>query len=248
MTEVIVPQGVTAVEYPQVAIAYSGIEVGNVAPPYGEAADVQASQAKLLAPLNPDRYVAQVPQLSADFLDLSLIPDEELEARYPTDGLFINRPNIALGVHPADCIAMAIYSEDDGVLGVIHAGRQGVDGGIHELAVSHMIDAHGVALDAIRAYFGPSIRQESYFYPEISPAQLADPKWNKFIDRRNGNYHIDLVGRVVKDLAELDIDPANIAMSPVDTGADPAYFSHSRAKRTGETVGRNGFAAVLKED
>jgi copper oxidase (laccase) domain-containing protein len=181
-------------------------------------------------------------------LDLSNIADDELEEEYATDGLFINRPGVALMLNPADCIAMALYSKNDPVLGVIHAGRHGVDGGIHEASVNHMADNHGIAKSDIRAYFSPSIRQESYYYPAISAEQLADPKWKKFIDKRGGNYHIDLVARVVKDLVELDIDPRNIQMTPIDVGADARYFSHSRSKRTGESVGRNGFAAMIRGD
>ncbi|HVX48033.1 MAG TPA: polyphenol oxidase family protein [Candidatus Saccharimonadales bacterium] len=240
--------GVTEERHLGVSIVYSGIEHGNVGLRFGEPEEVAANRARLVQSLSPVRYVIQRPVPGGDFLDLSDIPTEELEDEYYTDGLFINRPNVALGVNPADCVAMAIYGRDSQGLGVIHIGRQGVDGGIHETSVRHLIEAYEVALDDVRAYFGPAISQDSYFYPKISAEQLADPKWNKFIDRRGGNYHIDLVGRIVKDMTELGVEPVNISVHPHDTGSDSRYFSHARSLRTGEPEGRNGFAAMLRED
>lgn len=248
MNEAMLSKGVTAIEHLGISIAYSGIEVGNVDPRFGEADEVRANRAKLLSALRPAKYVVQVPQLSSEFVDLSDIPDDELAEEYPTDGLFINRPNIALGLNTADCIAMTLYGKGQAIAGVIHAGRQGVDGGIHEAAITHMTNRHGVDKGNIRAYFGPAIKQDSYFYPEISSEQLADPKWRTFIDRRNGNYHIDLVGRVIKDLVELEIEPHQIQIAPIDVGAHCGYFSHSRSKRTDEPPGRNGLVAMIRAD
>jgi copper oxidase (laccase) domain-containing protein len=195
------------------------------------------------------RYVVQRPVPGGDFIDLSNTPTDELEDEYHTDGLFIDRPGVALGVNPADCVAMALYGRGSSSLGVIHVGRQGIDGSIHETSVRHLIETHEVALGDIRAHFSPAISPDSYFYPEISAEQLADPKWKKFIDRRDGNHHIDLVGRIVKDMTELGIDPKQIEVNPEDTGAaNSRYFSHARSLRTGEPEGRNGFAAMLRAD
>lgn len=225
-------------------MVYSGIETGNMSTARGPIEEVKANRARLLSPLNPDRFVIQIPRLGGDFVDLSPMDEADMEEEYSTDGLFVDRPGIALELHPADCIAMVLYSEDSPVIGLMHAGRQGVDAGIHANAIAHMTGEHGVPVDEIQVYFGPSISQDSYFYPYIPAEQLADPKWNKFIDKRGGNHHVDLQGRVVKDLADFAIDPAQIEICPVDVGADPAYFSHSRSNHTGEPEGRNGFAAM----
>lgn len=241
-----VPSGVTTVNHLDVSIVFSGVELGNVGWRFGEADEVARNRDKLVQWLNPLRYVVQQPIPGGEFLDLSNIATEDLQPEYSTDGLFINRPDIALGVNPADCVAMALYGKGSSALGVIHVGRQGVDGNIHETSIRHLVEAHEVGLDDVRAYIGPSIQQESYFYPEISAEQLADPKWKRFIDRRNGNYHIDLMGRIVKDIAEMGIDPANVDIHTADVGADPRYFSHARSLRTGEPEGRNGFAAMLR--
>lgn len=244
--EAVLPAGVTMVNHLDVSIVVSGTELGNMDLRFGNAAQVAANRAKLVQCLSPVRYVVEKARHDGEFIELSDIPNDELQEDYRTDGMFIDRPGIALGTNPADCIAMALYSKNTTALGVIHVGRRSVDAGIHETSIRHFVEAHEVGIDGVRAYFGPSVRQESYFYPDISAEQLADPKWNKFIDRRGGNHHIDLMGRVVKDMAELGVNPAQIGMHQSDTGADPNYFSHIRSSRTGEPEGRNGFAAMLR--
>lgn len=238
--------GVVEVNHLHASIVYSGRQLGNVDPRFGEVPDVEANRQKLIQSLNAERYIVQKPLCDSEFLDLSSIPTDDLEDEYPTDGLFVNHPGIVLGLNTADCIAMALYGKKSPALGVIHAGRAGVDGGIHQASVQHLIEVHETPVEDVRAYFGPAIKQDSYYYPEISAEQLADPKWKRFIDPHGGNYHIDLVGRVVKDLVELGLEPSQIEVNPIDVGADSRYFSHTRNSRTGEPEGRNGFAAMLR--
>lgn len=239
--------GVTLVRDLNVSIAYSGVEVGNMDLRFGEPQSVQSSREKLLSALSPVRYVVQAPLGGSEFVDLTDIPDEEIEDAYLTDGLFINRPGVALGLNAADCIPMALYSEDNSALGVIHAGRKGVEGGIHTAAVEHMESQYEVAAEDIRVFFGPSIQKDSYYYPEISAEQLEDPEWDGFIERRGDNYHIDLVGRTKRDLVEHGIRPAYIQVPDIDVGAeDSGFFSHTRSSRTGEPEARNGFVAVAR--
>lgn len=247
-----IPEGVTVVNHLNVSIVYGGKAAGNMDPRFSEAddpgADVQANRERLIEPLSPARYIVQAPVGGTEFMDISDVPDDELEAEYKTDGLFINRPDVALGLNTADCVAMAIYSKRDPVLGVIHAGRKGVLGGIHQAAARHMINAHGVAVEDMRAYLGPSIGPDSYFFPTISEQQLDDPHWQPFIIRKNGNYHVDIAGKLVGDLVELGIEDHYIGRPRIDVGADTRYFSHVRHVRTGEPKGRNGFAAMIRRD
>lgn len=242
----VLPLGVTHVRHLNVSMAYSGMEIGNMDYRFGAAEDVQASREKLLRALSPIKNIVMMPLGGSEFIDLSGTPEPELADEYRTDGLFIDRPGTAIGLNTADCIAMAIYGRGSPALGVIHAGRKGVDAGIHTSAAEHMMSRYDMAADDIRFFFGPSIRQNSYYYPEISEEQLADPKWDGLIEHRDGNYHIDLVGRAMRDLAAVGIDPAQIQVPDVDTGAeDSGYFSHTRGSRNGEPKARNGFAAMV---
>ncbi len=179
-------------------------------------------------------------------MDLSDIDDDSLAHVYETDGLFINRPSIAVGLNTADCNAITMYDSRHGsVLGLIHAGRQGVDGDIHLAALENMTVRHGVAKEDIRMHFAPSVHEASYYYPSLPAEQLADPKWFRFIKFRDGNHHIDLLGRVVQELTDAGIEPAQMDVSPIDVGADRRFFSHVRSKRENTPFGRNGVAAML---
>ncbi len=231
---------------PHAQVVYGGIEVGNVDSRFGSAETVAENRSKLLSPMNPANYVLQIVQLGSEFVDLSGIRSEDLDDTYPTDGLFINRPGIALGLNPADCNAITMYDGREGrALGLIHAGRQGVDGDIHLAALDNLVKEHKVAKEDVRMHFAPSIRKGSYYYPTIAAEQLADPRWQPFIDLRRGNYHLDLVGRIVKELTDAGIEPSQMEINPIDTGSDGRYFSWVRSKREGVPIGRNSVAAML---
>lgn len=231
---------------PYAQVVYGGVDVGNVDSRFGSPESVAANRSRLLSHMNPARYVLQIVQLGSEFVDLSGATDDDLEETYPTDGLFINRPGVALGLNPADCNAITMYDGREGrALGLIHAGRQGVDGDIHLAALENLVTGHKVAKEDVRMHFAPSIRQASYYYPTIAAEQLADPRWQPFIDLRKSNYHLDLVGRIVKEFTDAGIDPAQMEISPIDTGADSRYFSWVRSKREGVPLGRNSVAAML---
>jgi copper oxidase (laccase) domain-containing protein len=237
---------------PFAEILYSDRNWGNVdtRPNFGaqanDAEEGYHNRQELLRLINPGRYVLQKVQMKADFVDLSEISDPA--GVYTTDGLIIDRPGIALGLNPADCNALTMYDAVRGsVLGLIHVGRQGADGDIHLKALEHITDSrwHQVPKEDLRIHFAPSVRHRSYHYPD-TPEQIYDPRWKGHIYRRKRLWHVDLVGRVVRDLVDNGIEPEQMKISPIDVGANTDYFSHVRSRRTGETQGRNGVVAMLR--
>jgi copper oxidase (laccase) domain-containing protein len=255
-----VASGVVRIVEPHAEILYGGIAVGNVdtRPQFGEDAEMALQTRRdFVGLLRPEHYVLQVVGLSSNFLDLGDIATENLAHAYRTDGLIIDRPNVALGLNPADCNAVTMYDAAHGTaMGLIHVGRQGVDGiegsrndtgNIHLKALAVLTGKYAVAKENVRIHFAPSIRADSYAYPSIDPKQLLDRRWQGFIEQReSGNYHMDLVGRVVRELKLAGIDPEQIDINPIDTGTHTGYFSHVRSKQTGEPQGRNAVVAVLR--
>lgn len=238
--------GITVVENKVVEVAFSGKAVGNVDPRF-PADDFEANRAKLHQAIGIGKYTVQVCQLKADFIDLSTVATEDIEPAYCTDGMFINRDDVILGLNTADCSAIALFdTREPNAVGLIHAGRQGVAGDIHLAALEHLTGEHDVPKEHVGMVFAPSIHQDSYFFPSLPAEQLADPKWRRFIELRAGNYHVDLLGRVIDDLVAEGIDVSQMEVSPIDVGSNEAYFSHARAVRTGETEGRNGIVAKLR--
>lgn len=71
-------------------------------------------------------------------------------------------------------------------------------------ALEHLPSAYEVPKKHMGMIFAPAIRQASYFFPHIPTEQLADTKWSGFIEYRDGNYYVDLLGRIVRDLLHED--------------------------------------------
>jgi copper oxidase (laccase) domain-containing protein len=240
---------ITHIIEPHAEIVYTGIAFGNVDFRFGAEEDVLANQKRLEQTLMPEHYIMQKVKLKPEFLDLSDIPTEELDNVYETDGLFIDRPRVALGLNPADCNAITMYDAVAGrAMGLIHAGRPGMDGGIHIAALDHLTGKYAIPLADVRLHFAPSVRKESYFFPSINAEQLIDPKYQRYIELRQGNYYIDLVGRIVDEMVEHGVNPDQFVISPVDVGSDPGYYSHIRYNRDrdNETIGRNGVITMLR--
>jgi copper oxidase (laccase) domain-containing protein len=244
------PDGISVCTSEIVEVAYSGKEVGNVDPRFGSLEDITANRNKLLQAVGMGKYTVQVCQLKADFINLSNVATDDIEPEYPTDGMFIDRPDVILGLNTADCHGMVFYNaQAPDIVGLIHAGRQGIAGDIHLAALEHMTSAYayGVPKEDVRIIFAPAIQKESYHFPQLPAEQLADPKWRTRIEHGSDGYHIDLLGRVVDDLTNEGIDTSQMEISPVDvSAADSSYFSHVRAVRTGEAEGRNGLIAKLR--
>jgi copper oxidase (laccase) domain-containing protein len=233
-----------------VEVAYSGKEVGNVDPRFGSLEDITSNRNKLLQVVGAGKYTVQVCQLKAEFINLSNVPTDDIEPEYPTDGMFIDRPDVILGLNTADCHGMVFYNaQAPDILGLIHAGRQGIAGDIHLAALEHMTStySYGVPKEDVRIIFAPAIQKESYHFPQLPAEQLADPKWRAHIQQSPVGYHINLLGRVVDDLTNEGIDTSQMEISPIDVGTvGSPYFSHARAVRTSEAEGRNGLIAKLR--
>ncbi len=87
MTEM--QSGLTLVTNDAIEVVFSGKEIGNVDPRF-PAVDIEVNRNRLLQAIGVGKYTVQVCQLKSDFIDLSDVPTEDIEASYCTDGMFIN--------------------------------------------------------------------------------------------------------------------------------------------------------------
>jgi copper oxidase (laccase) domain-containing protein len=230
-----------------VEIAYSGVALGNVAQTFGDPEEAASNLARLRAAISVGSYALIRSRHENSFIDLSSAAAEDVAPIYFTDGLFTDSPDIVLGMNPADCNAMVYYSAGgDSVIGLIHGGTKSVADDIHLAALDHLVKTHGVTIDDVRIFFAPSIRKQSYFFDRLPPEQLADRKWSRHIDSTNGLYYVDVLSRIICDLTDQGVEPEQLDVTPIDTGSDPAYFSHARAVRNEEPEGRNGLVAKLR--
>jgi copper oxidase (laccase) domain-containing protein len=152
-----------------------------------------------------------------------MVDELNLNGKYvEADGFTTGEKGLWLCMVVADCIPLVIW--DDKQVGLVHVSRHNLD------ILSEIITRFGKDLGA---WIGPSIKKESYVFEN---RDSLDGSWDKFIEKWEDGWHIDLVGRVRQVVYDLGI--RNIEESEIDTGKDLNYFSHYRSGRTGETEGR----------
>jgi len=85
------------------------------------------------------------------------------------DAVVTAQPDLALAIHTADCVPIALWSED-GVLGAVHAGWRGLEAGIIESCVELL---RTKSAEPISAVVGPSIGPECYEFGEEDLERLS---------------------------------------------------------------------------
>lgn len=133
-----------------------------------------------------------------------------------------------LAIHTADCAPVALVSPE-GVLGAVHAGWRGLEGGVVESTVA-LMRAHGAS--TISAVLGPCIHVECY---EFGPVEL---------DRLSARYGDQVRG--VTSEGSLALNPpiavatalGRAGVGDLDTvqmctACDTGFFSHRARSDTG---------------
>lgn len=133
----------------------------------------------------------------------------------------------ALVIFTADCAPVSL-SSPEGIVGVVHAGWRGLEGGVIESAVSEM---RALGASTIWAALGPCIRAECYEFGADDLARLAAHLGDDVVGRTSaGGAALDLPAGVRAALGRvalsLDIDHGGC------TACGDRWFSHrARADR-----------------
>ncbi|HET8599686.1 MAG TPA: polyphenol oxidase family protein [Segeticoccus sp.] len=86
------------------------------------------------------------------------------------DAMVTALPDVVLLVRAADCVPVVLADPDAGVVGVAHAGRRGVEGGVVPSAVEQMRD---LGARELTAWIGPHICGACYEVPAAMQAEVA---------------------------------------------------------------------------
>lgn len=86
------------------------------------------------------------------------------------DGLLTAQPGVALLARAADCVPVLLVGTD-GLIGAVHAGREGVRRGVVTVALDRMRE---LGSTGVRAWVGPHICGACYEVPEELRAEIAD--------------------------------------------------------------------------
>ena len=221
-------------------VGYSGKLLGNSQASFGAAANTNFVRftAKF-----PGKTVYDMPAVGKDNVVNvdNLTPEKlyEMEA----DALITKNSSALLTLRAADCIPLVFYMPEQKVLALAHVGTSGAALHLPRKLIRKLDTQPGL----IRVYAGPSISQKSYRFPpdyDFDDKKL-DASWGSYVTKETDGVHINLLGYVLDELKNCGITDENIEIEQVDTGGDPAYFSHRRHKLTGELDGRNSFGVCL---
>ncbi len=162
---------------------------------------------------------------------------DTMEAAIPdTDALYTFAPGLLLCCFTADCVPLILYSEVDGLVGVIHSGWGGTVKEITRKVLQHLDQIEHCNPRDIHISIGPAISQDKFEVDEdVCNRFKALGYAEEFIyyNVGTGKYHIDNQ-LVVKRQCELQGIPTNqISVDRTCTYTSPDCFSHRRDKGGG---------------
>ncbi len=147
------------------------------------------------------------------------------------DALVTRTPGLAVAVLVADCTPVVLLAPDEGVVGVAHAGRRGMQDGVVAALVRAVRDLGGRRLVG---RVGPSICPRCYEVPLELREQVAAAVPESRSVTRTGTPALDVAGGV---LAQLAPSCADLVQLPGCSAEDPSLFSYRRDGVTGRYAG-----------
>jgi polyphenol oxidase len=161
-----------------------------------------------------------------------VVLDEPDPARPPeADGLVTRAADLALAVLVADCVPVLLADARAGVVGVAHAGRRGLHGGIATAVVGAMRD---VGARMILARVGPSVCGRCYEVPERMRATVSSAQPAAWSTSATGSPALDVAAGVTAQLRRLGVQVGRLGGCTVE---DRSLYSYRRDHTTGRFAG-----------
>ena len=157
------------------------------------------------------------------------------------DALVATVPGVGLAAIAADCAPVLLHDGATGAVAAIHAGREGVYGGVVDAAWSALMDVRaGVATagsdaGAVSASIGPTICGRCYEVPEEMRARVSERHPAAFATTRAGTPALDIAAALATQLEGLGV--GSLVRSDVCTAESDLFFSHRRDGVTGRFAG-----------
>lgn len=181
-------------------------------------------------------------------IDKSVLKSEDLwDEQINADILLIdsNYPNIVIGHRMADCPVIIAEDKKNKIIAVSHCGALQINRKVPMYTIEALQKEGKSNLSDIFVYIGSCIKKDSYIYTTYPTWATNDEIWQGCIEKKDNNYHIDLVKAIKK---QLKIPDENIIISPIDTYKDEKYYSHVSEKRKEiKPVGQNFVGAFYKK-
>lgn len=200
-------------------------DANNLALHVGDDSDaVGANRARLAGQLGVDdvRFMRQVHGEGVAVVDATT-PAGDVAV---VDALVTATTGLAIAVLVADCVPVALVG--DRAVGVVHAGRRGVVGGIVAAAIAAM---RSLDEGSLVATIGPAICGRCYEVPAAMQADVVASVPAAKATTAAGTAGLDLPAAVRSQLAEAGVEVPD--QPSICTHEDDRFYSHRRDGVTG---------------
>lgn len=148
----------------------------------------------------------------------------------PADAIFTDVPGLALCVLAADCVPVLLADPVARLVGVAHAGREGLAAGVVP-ALLEAMTAAGASPAQMRAVTGPAICGGCYEVPEEMQAKVVAAVPAAACRTTAGTAGLDIAAGVRAQLAAAGV--GRIGADGRCTKESPGLFSYRRSGTTG---------------
>jgi copper oxidase (laccase) domain-containing protein len=143
-----------------------------------------------------------------------------------TDGMVVTKPGHALFLPLADCIGAVIHDPTKGILMLTHLGRHNLEQHGATKSVEYLVGEHSVNPKDLTVWLSPAAGKDYYPLYAFDNRSLHDV--------------------ATEQLLAAGINRENIDISPIDSAADPNYYSHSQfLKGNRDSDGRFAVVAMM---
>lgn len=166
----------------------------------------------------------------------------------PADGIITKDRGIILGIFIGDCLPIFFYDSKKKIIGLIHAGWQGLYKGIIKETIKKFKKLKSNPSD-ILVFLGPSIGP-CHYYVEKERIDLFKRKFkfktNSFFKKADDKYFLDLWKVAYLLLIREGIKKVNIEISKICTYCQKNLYSHRKTREKNFPRGRMFAFFVLR--
>lgn len=167
------------------------------------------------------------------------VQSEFPEVHPDTDALVTRETNLGIVIMSADCAPIILFDPVSHVVGVVHAGWQGMLVGVVANSIEVMFDL-GAEPQNMKAIIGPTISAKNFTATQQRFDEVKDIEPSAAVKLPDGKLAIDIRKGVKSQLAKYQIKTTDLNICTFDT---PDLFSFRRDPVTG----RNATVAWLSE-
>lgn len=160
------------------------------------------------------------------------VQSEFPEVHVDTDALVTRETNLGLVIMSADCAPVVLVDPIAHVVGVVHAGWQGMLVGVVANAIEVMFEL-GAEPENLKAIIGPTISAQNFIATQERFDEVKDIEPTAAVKLANGQLAVDIRKGVKHQLAQYQIKTTDLNICTFDT---PELFSFRRDTETGRNA------------